>query len=473
MSLFTSKRWLWVLVGSTTLSCGQIAGLGKFESADEGDGDGDVTGDGDGDTPGDGDGDGDAPGDGDGDVPGDGDGDVPGDGDGDAGGGSGTGGGPASGGTDGSGGNDGSGGDGTGGAAPILGGYHERADWRGYAFTLLEGGADISPNNFDDLSTDGPYCVSGTVPGTADYEALAALGFNVNETRDGIGETIVPSGDGLLLDLSINSGAEIIRVQFDDGTPPSDPDYQNHRWCAMVSGSGRVIIPWDSFNTECWNPENGLDYGGEPIERVLIYTPDVGEAGGDTPFDFCVNDIGPLEPPNCSASSFTVDDAYADNGTLCGYAFSATFDGGMITPNCGSGSCFEGSALCASAMLPPEDEGVAYPGVLIGWNVAQSTDGGPPQTWTVSGTGITVDYTATGATQPARLVVRSGGTDYCADAVTSGVAVPWSSFATECWAPGGTSLSVGAPISNLVLQLNATNSTQNVTQFCLDDVVVN
>ena len=164
---------------------------------------------------------------------------------------------------------------------------------------------------------------------------------------------------------------------------------------------------------------------------------------------------------------------YMDNGTLCGYAWTASnMEGETITPPCGSaGPCFE-DTLCADATIPPNADPV-YTGVMIGWNVAQASGASTTQTWTSSGAGITVNFAAPAATGEVRVIIQSGGTDYCAPMVTSGTALTWSDFATECWGTTGTPFTVGSPITAIAVQINGSDAEQTVSGFCLNSVAMN
>lgn len=196
------------------------------------------------------------------------------------------------------GGNPGSGG---GSSSGDLGGYHTHGDWAGFAFTFADGGATITPESFEDmLNQDGPYCVKGTVQATADYTSIAAVGVNVSQPKieDAPVNIIDASGEGLLIDFTVNSGADGIRVQIEDGTDPSAPDAADHRWCVNFTGSQTnppVVIPWESFNTECWAGGDGkaFDPTKDKIAKVILYIPDAGPMGTAQNFDFCLNDIGP------------------------------------------------------------------------------------------------------------------------------------------------------------------------------------
>ena len=127
------------------------------------------------------------------------------------------------------------------------------------------------------------------------------MGVNVSQPKieDAPVNIIDASGEGLLIDFTVNSGADGIRVQIEDGTDPSHPEAEDHRWCANFTGSQSQVIPWDSFNTKCWgagpNEEPGKDFdpATNKIAKVILYVPDDGPMGTAQNFDFCLNDIGP------------------------------------------------------------------------------------------------------------------------------------------------------------------------------------
>jgi hypothetical protein len=181
----------------------------------------------------------------------------------------------------------------------LFGGYHTSGDWSGFAFAFASGTATVSPMNFEDMvGVDGPYCIKGTVPGTADYSAIAAVGVHVNQQQAENAEikTLAPQGDGLAVDITVKGGEKTIRVQLEDATPPSDPTAAMHRWCtnltADTAGQIKQVVPWESFNTECWDAESGVAYAKQPLARAIAYVPD-GGTGVNAQFDFCLNDIGP------------------------------------------------------------------------------------------------------------------------------------------------------------------------------------
>lgn len=224
----------------------------------------------------------------------------------------GSGGGPASGGASGTGSAPASGGAG---AAPAsgggtgdgdgdgpIGGYHVHGDWAGFGFTFAAGAATIMPTSFETmLDKDGPYCVSGTVPATPDaYTSIGAVGFNVSQPKisDAPVNKIASTGDGVYIDITINSGNPGVRVQLEDGTDPEAADAAEHRWCANLtvdpSGKFQDTIPWEAFNTTCWAPADGTPFDNREIAKVILYVPDAGaDTTADQTFNFCVNDIGP------------------------------------------------------------------------------------------------------------------------------------------------------------------------------------
>ncbi len=65
--------------------------------------------------------------------------------------------------------------------------------------------------------------------------------------------------------------------------------YPTESWCATTTGA-TDRIPWSSFNTMCWDGSGTTYDGTTPLRAVKVMIP--GEAVGDAPFDFCLNDLG-------------------------------------------------------------------------------------------------------------------------------------------------------------------------------------
>ncbi len=164
-------------------------------------------------------------------------------------------------------------------------------------------------------------------------------------------------------------------------------------------------------------------------------------------------------------------DGYMDNGTLCGYAWTSAYDGAEIDPPCGSGACFTGAEVCASGTIPANS--TVYPGAMIGWNVAQASGSSTSGTWTATGSGITVNFTNGGATGEMRVLIQSGGTDYCAPNATSGQMIPWSGFTVGCWEAGGAAFSAGSAVDAIAVQINGSDAAQTFSNFCISSVAVN
>lgn len=204
----------------------------------------------------------------------------------------------------------------------------------------------------------------------------------------------------------------------------------------------------------------------------------VGAGGADVGAGGAVVGAGGADAgPGCSATSFTVSNmSYIDNGKFCGYAWTAAYEdgGATIEPPCpaAGGDCFTGT-ICATAVIPA-NEAPVYPGVMIGWNVAQKSSGGTEGTFADDFTSITPTFTTTGVTGQVRVVLQSGtGTDYCADA-TSGTAIPRAGFSKGCWdAATAVPLPAGTPIKTLLLQVNGSDdAAQPNAEFCLTDLKV-
>lgn len=193
-----------------------------------------------------------------------------------------------------SGGADSGGGAGVGGAAQFNG-YHKSGSFKGWVYTMLETPplsppSTISPQGFEDLATDGPYCVSGTQRGSFDFAGIAALGFYIYQEPDGSPVSRGPVGAGIYLRLSkvgpqpsAVSPRQRLYVHLSNGEFDTG-------WCAIVDEDFDGTIPWEDFNTECWDNLGSWYDSAKLIDRVLIHPP-VGGEGEDVVFDYCVDDI--------------------------------------------------------------------------------------------------------------------------------------------------------------------------------------
>lgn len=130
-----------------------------------------------------------------------------------------------------------------------------------------------------------PLCASGTVAAREDYGSWAILGYNVAQAEGGPALEATPRGDGLYVRVQNRSGGEL-RVQTQDAVGRAGgPDSPNHRWCKTLSLE-EELIPWEAFNTHCWDPAAGTAYAKTPLESVMILVPSPNAV--DREFDFCV-----------------------------------------------------------------------------------------------------------------------------------------------------------------------------------------
>lgn len=169
-----------------------------------------------------------------------------------------------------------------------------------------------------------------------------------------------------------------------------------------------------------------------------------------------------LPNPTLTPSTFATD-GYGDSDPFKGYVFTYAFGGGAINPPCGvSGPCFTGANVCAAGTIPASTEA----GAAIGFNVNQLAEETTAGNWTSTGTGVIVDTER--APAGTRVQIKSGTTDYCAVA-TDGVAIPWTSFKTECWGTEGTAFTVGSPVTAVEVVVPGTEAAQTF-DFCVIDV---
>lgn len=176
------------------------------------------------------------------------------------------------------------------------GGYVETTTWHGYAWTATDGksATTISPADFSTLPAGRQLCASGTVAGTADYSAVAMLGFNLAQEKAPPGTTApAPTswspadtiGNGGVFYGITNRTSTPLRIQIQGPTGNTDP---NQRWCADVDGQNGSIF-WHTFNTQCWEGGLGTAYNGvAALTSMMVLVP------GDTTarsFDFCIYEI--------------------------------------------------------------------------------------------------------------------------------------------------------------------------------------
>ena len=216
---------------------------------------------------------------------------------------------------------------GTGGTASITGdppGYYKTADWSvtsvdwhgcvwtGKDSTVSGSTTTITPQDFTGAAKEGgPYEVSGTVYN--DYNAVALLGFNLNEATTGSSTqckynaaaatqagppvgTIPSSATGIAVNWSAKKAPPTsfrIQVQGTDGATNA-----MHVWCATITDAqGPSFIPFTSFYQQCWNVGTTMSPGAQftpgtnAIDAVAFLVP--GTVGMTAPFDFTIVGFAP------------------------------------------------------------------------------------------------------------------------------------------------------------------------------------
>jgi hypothetical protein len=195
-------------------------------------------------------------------------------------------------------------------------GYWRQDDWKGCVWTGTDtqmAGTTLMPQDFLGGTTDGAYCISGSVAPTELWLGVALLGFNLNEdpaTADCSYMEPDPTADGpppvtfTSTGLALNfekRGADTsftLRVQIQGPNGGKEgAEGEADRWCSTIlEPRGTAFIPWSEFNSTCWEPETGTAYAGEPISAVVFTVPGLGWPEGmpddtitATPYDFCVN----------------------------------------------------------------------------------------------------------------------------------------------------------------------------------------
>jgi hypothetical protein len=186
-------------------------------------------------------------------------------------------------------------------------------DWHGCAWTAFDAltgsTTSIKPPDFTTATTEGgPYHVTGTV--FNDYNSVALLGFNLNESVTGSrtqcaydlaksqiagppAVTMPGWATGIAFNWSRGNGFTLrIQIQSSDGY-----NNANHRWCATITdpAGGPSFVRFSDFYTQCWylgtSTSPGTQYAGDPIDAVIFLVP--GRQPQTTPFDFAINGFAP------------------------------------------------------------------------------------------------------------------------------------------------------------------------------------
>jgi hypothetical protein len=110
-------------------------------------------------------------------------------------------------------------------------------------------------------------------------------------------------------------------------------------------------------------------------------------------------------------------------------------------------------------------------GCGVGVNLNQAMGMNTPKnTFTPTGSGVTVFTSAVPSCTTARVIIDQNGTDYCAP-LTPGVQIPWGSFNTACWNNSGPFLSGPPSSQSLKVQFVASTSQSCAfTNFCITEI---
>jgi hypothetical protein len=147
-------------------------------------------------------------------------------------------------------------------SAPMVG-----TCWHGYAQAAGDPNSTVLPATFTTCGANCMLRMTGTVgPATATngYAGFAWIGFNLaQDPGSGVLGKVTPSGSSLTVAFANNNASLGLRVHLDA--------YPNS-WCYDVVGPSPVTIPYEMFNTMCWNG-SGTAYGKQPVEQLRLLVP--------------------------------------------------------------------------------------------------------------------------------------------------------------------------------------------------------
>jgi hypothetical protein len=205
-------------------------------------------------------------------------------------------------------------------------GYYKTADWKvtsvdwhgcvwtGVDSTVAGSTTSIMPQDFTGLATEGgPYEVKGTVYN--DYNAVALLGFNLNEATTGSSTqckynkaaatssgppiaTIPSSATGIAVNWSETKAPPTsFRIQIQDVDGATNAA---HRWCATITdAAGPSFIKFTDFYPQCWNvgttmsPGTAFSPTSNTIDAVVFLVPGSVTPTTGAPFDFTIVGFAP------------------------------------------------------------------------------------------------------------------------------------------------------------------------------------
>ena len=180
--------------------------------------------------------------------------------------------------------------------------------WTGIDSTVTGSTTTITPKDFTTVTEGGPYHVTGTVYN--DYNAVALLGFNLNEAITGSTQCVYNAAaatqagpPAITTNLSAYKGIAVnwsaakapptsfrIQIQGVDGATNAA-----HRWCQTITDTqGPSFAPFTAFYPSCWSttaPGTAFNPATDTIDAVVFLVP--GTVAQTAPFDFTIVGFAP------------------------------------------------------------------------------------------------------------------------------------------------------------------------------------
>ena len=150
-------------------------------------------------------------------------------------------------------------------------------------------------------------------------------------------------------------------------------------------------------------------------------------------------DGGPPCTATVASGAITLTSNYLAAGTIGQGGYAYAYQDGM-----GSTACMSPTALCGKGSTAIADAAGTIWGAGIGINLNQAaaTTSASPAVGSVQATGTGIAYKLSNLPpQGMRIVIDSGGTDYCVPIASASGTAYWASFNTKCWDNSGSALS--------------------------------
>lgn len=322
-------------------------------------------------------------------------------------------------------------------------GYLQTADFHGYVSAYQSGDATIEYGPEDSHPTMGACIGYG-----ASTTGSLGLSWNLAQTVGGSVGAVVPTGQGLELDLYVDYyyGAADPRVYITDGTT---------EWCASLPQAAAqdnvpYFIPWGSFTTVCGGA--GTEYAGQALRTLRVV-----QEGSAYVWSMCLYDALDTDAPVVG---------YFESGPWHGYPEVTTSGTGVTTLNDNLSWVRDTSYACMDGSIDAASTGQ----VTLIVPLDQDTKGGTKTAKPLAHSQLVLDnlwfYSAYDADA---VLFDSTGVDYCAPLAQTGIeSLFWDTF-VDC--------DTGAPFDSGSSSVQAvgvriTADPTNTTYFdvCIDDL---